>query len=195
MKSFEEYLESAGKNGPPRAGIVLGVRMALHALQQLGLDDPRKVHDDLIVVVETDRCLPDAIELVTGCRLGNRRLKFESMGKMAATLFDFTSNRAIRVAAREAANQRAQEMFPQLDKEEALRRAYCDLSDEELFSSQPVQVHIAPEDLPGFQGSRVPCAQCGESIAFGREILAAGRALCRSCAGPSYYRTLGTDIS
>jgi formylmethanofuran dehydrogenase subunit E len=81
MKSFEEYLRLAGPDGHPRAGIILGIRMALLGLKELGIDDLEKAHDDLVVVVETDRCLPDAVELVTGCRLGNRRLKLRDMAR------------------------------------------------------------------------------------------------------------------
>jgi formylmethanofuran dehydrogenase subunit E len=43
--------------------------------------------------------------------------------------------------------------------------------------------------LPGFKGPRVVCAECGEGINFQREVLREGRALCRSCAGESYYRS------
>lgn len=188
MRTFEEYVSLAGKEGSPRSGIVLGLRMALHGLRKLKLDDPQQVHDHLIVVVETDRCLPDAMELVTGCRLGNRRLRFEDMGKMAATLFDFTAGRAIRLAAREEANQRALELFPQLEKEEALEKAYRVLPDEVLFATQFVEVELAPEDLPGNRPPRVLCAGCGESIGLGKQIVKQGKFLCRSCAGQSYYK-------
>ena len=190
MKTFEEYLRLASEDGPPRSGIILGMRMALLGLRELGLQNPEEVHDHLIVVVETDRCLPDAVELVTGCRLGNRKLKLRDMGKMAATMLDITSKQAIRLAAREDANQRALEMFPHLDKDGALGKAYCTLSDENLFTRKFVRVELAPEDMPGYQGLRVPCAKCGESIAFGRQILKGESAICRSCAGESYFQAL-----
>ncbi|MBI3933433.1 MAG: TraR/DksA C4-type zinc finger protein [Acidobacteria bacterium] len=190
MKTFEEYLRLASEDGPPRSGIILGIRMALAGLKELGVEDPDRFKPDLVVVLETDRCLPDAVELVTGCRLGNRRLKLKDMGKMAATLIDVITHRAIRVAARENANQRALEMFPELEKEQALEKAYGILPDEELFSRKFVRVQIAQEDLPGYQSARVPCAMCGESIAFGREIIEQGRALCRSCAGQGYFESL-----
>ena len=190
MKTFEEYLRLACEDGLPRSGIILGTRMALLGLKELGLEDPDKVHDHLIVFVETDRCLPDAVELVTGCRLGNRKLKLRDMGKMAATMLDITSNQAIRLAAREDANQRALEMFPDLDKEEALGKAYCILSDENLFTRKLVRVELAPEDMPGYQAPRVPCAKCGESIAFGRQIIKGEGLVCRSCAGEGYFQAL-----
>lgn len=186
MKSFEEYLLLAGDGGHPRPGIILGIRMAMLGLREIALENADD-HHDLIVFVETDRCLPDAVELVTGCRLGNRRLKFQDMGKMAATFLNTATNHSIRVVARETANQRAMEMFPHLDKEEALDKAYCAISDDELFNRKPVRIELRKEDLPGFQGSRVPCAKCSESIAFARQITVGQQALCRACAGQSYY--------
>jgi formylmethanofuran dehydrogenase subunit E len=190
MKSLEEYLALAGRHGLPRSGIILGIRMALLGLHELGVEDVRKAHDELVIFVETDRCLPDAMELVTGCRLGNRRLKLKDMGKMAATLLEVPTWRAVRVSAREAANQRALEMFPEADKDAALGKAYCLLSDDELFSKRFVRVALTPEDLPEFRSSRALCAQCGESIAFAKQVTQGDRTLCRCCAGESYFEVL-----
>jgi formylmethanofuran dehydrogenase subunit E len=188
VKSFEEYLRLAGPNGLPRAGIILGIRMALLGLRELGIDDADKAHDDLVVVVETDRCLPDAVELVSGCRLGNRRLKLRDMGKMAATWVDLKANRAVRVAAREDVNQRAMEMYPALDKNDALEKIYCQLPDDDLFTRRDVRIDLAPEDIPGYQAPRVLCAACGEGIGFGRQVVDGDRVLCRSCAGQGYLK-------
>jgi len=187
MKSLEEYIEKASKNGHIRSGMVLGIRLALLGLEEIGIEDPRQHHRSLVVIVETDRCLPDAIELVTGCRLGNRTLKFKDLGKMAATFLDLGADHAVRVSTREAANQLAQEMFPDLDKDEALGRAYGALSNTELFTSQSVHVKLNPEDIPGYWAPRVICAECGEGVAFDRELVEDGRTLCRSCAGQRYF--------
>ena len=48
-------------------------------------------------------------------------------------------------------------------------------------------VLIRPEDLPGFKGRRVVCAECGEGINFKREVRREGRILCRGCAGENYF--------
>ncbi|OFV80588.1 MAG: hypothetical protein A3B65_06970 [Acidobacteria bacterium RIFCSPHIGHO2_02_FULL_67_57] len=187
MKPLADYLREADKEGRPRSGIILGIRMVLRAMQELQIGDPAEVHRQLIAFVETDRCLPDAVELVTGCRLGNRTLKFRDLGKMAATFLDLRTNHAIRLAARETANQRALEVFKGLEKEEALSRAYREWPDEELFSWQPVAVELPTEERPGYRAPRVVCAECGEGISFHREVARAGRPLCRSCAGERYY--------
>lgn len=190
MKSLEEYVAQAAKDGETRSGIVLGIRMALLAMNALKIDDPREGHRSLITIVETDRCLPDAIELVTGCRLGNRTLKFKHWGKMAATFMDLRTKRAIRIVAKESANQKALEMFAALEREEALQRAYQVLPDEELFAQQWVQIELRPEEIPGYRAPRVICAECGEGVSFGREVSREGRTLCRACAGECYFEPL-----
>lgn len=190
MKTLQEYISLAAKDGHTRSGIVLGIRMALLALRELKLDEPPAGERSLVAIVELDRCLPDAIQVVTGCRLGNRTLKFKDHGKMAATFVDLRTRRAVRVAARESANQKARQMFPDLEKEQALERAYRVVSDEELFTRQWVRVELPPEAIPGHRAPRVMCAACGEGISFGREILRDGRTLCRACAGDRYFEPL-----
>src|ERR1700740_2919247 len=104
MKSFDEYLRDAEQaHGHLCAGQVLGVRLAMRGLQLLGIDDPHgKDRKRLITFVEIDRCANDAVGVVTGCRLGNRALKFRAWGKVAATFVDLQSERAIRICARES---------------------------------------------------------------------------------------------
>ena len=187
MLSFAEYVAKASAKGPPRPGIYLGIRMSLRAMKLLEIDDPSEYHRKLIVVVETDRCLPDVIELVIGCRLGNRTLKFRDWGKMAATFVDLTRNRAFRVAALESLEDEALQCFPQLPRDEALSRAYITFVDEKIFQRQSVLVNFAPEDLPGYHARRVLCERCGEGIDFRREALRDGLTLCRACSGEAYW--------
>jgi formylmethanofuran dehydrogenase subunit E len=178
----------AAKDGTTRSGIILGIRLAMLGLMELGAEEPDRVdHSVVVVFVETDRCLPDAIELVTGCRLGNRKLKLRDMGKMAATFLDLSSGRAIRIAARDVYDEQAQKLFPELDREAALAQIYRVGTDEELFSRVWVRVPIGPEDVPGYHAARTTCTDCGEGISFGREVRQGSRTLCLACAGHSYY--------
>jgi formylmethanofuran dehydrogenase subunit E len=191
MNDLEQYTQKASKDGrPPKPGIILGIRMCLLALHRLEISDVNEHKRSLIVMVETDRCLPDAVQLVTGCRLGNRTLKLRDMGKMAATFVDLKKDRALRLAGRESANSKAAEQFPTLTKEEALSRAYRTAGDEELFRTEWVRVDLDPADLPGHRVPRVICEECGEGIGFHREARIAGRVLCRACAGERYYHPL-----
>jgi len=188
MKTLEEYLVLAEQaHGHLCAGQVLGVRLAMLGLRELGITDPIKERKRLVTYVEIDRCATDAVALVTGCRLGKRALKFLDWGKVAATFVDLQTGRAIRIVAKESAKKLAREMFPELDKEHGQQKAYKALSDEELFSRQWVRVEVRPEDLPGFKGPRVVCDACAEGINFKREVVVEGRTLCRACAGQRYY--------
>lgn len=191
MKTLDEYLEQAEKaHGHLCAGQVLGVRLAMLGLRELGITDPVKDRKRLVTYVEIDRCVTDAVALVANCRLGKRALKFYDWGKVAATFVDLQTGRAVRIVAKESSKQQAREMFPVLDKERGQQQAYRAMSDEELFERRWVRVEVKPEDLPGFKGPRVVCAECGEGINFKREVVVEGRTLCRACAGARYYETL-----
>jgi formylmethanofuran dehydrogenase subunit E len=188
VKSLGEYLDLAAvAHGHLCAGQVLGVRLAMLGLRELGIDDPIVEYKRIVTYVEIDRCITDAIALVANCRLGKRALKFRDWGKVAATFVDLQTGRAIRIAAKESSKQAAREMFPDMPKDAGQQKAYAQLSDETLFDKKWVKVEVQPEDLPGFKGPRVVCTECGEGINFKREVLQDGRTLCRSCAGERYY--------
>ena len=191
MKSLDEYLREAEvAHGHLCAGQVLGVRLAMLGLENLGIEDPRgKDRKRLVTFVEIDRCATDAVAVVTGCRLGKRALKFRDWGKVAATFVDVASGRAFRIAARESSKALAKSMHPEIEnKNRQQMLAYREMSDEDLFDVQPVTVDLPPEEFPGYKGERVVCARCGEGINFRREVVRDGQALCRACAGEAYYR-------
>ncbi|MBA2732326.1 MAG: formylmethanofuran dehydrogenase subunit E family protein, partial [Acidobacteria bacterium] len=89
-QSLDELLEECGRaHGHLCAGQLLGVRMALLGCRLTGIIDPRgEDRKKLIVWVEIDRCMADAVGAVTGVRLGKRSLKFFDYGKVAATFLN-----------------------------------------------------------------------------------------------------------
>ena len=193
MKTFDEYVElAAAAHGHICAGQILGIRLAIHGLSLLGIDDPTGAHRKRLVTwVEIDRCATDAISVVTGCRLGKRALKFADFGKMAATFCDLETGRAVRVAALESSKEMARELYPQIEsKNEQQMHAYREMADRDLFAHEWVRVKIEPQDLPGFKGPRIVCASCGEGISFKREVVLGGLTLCRACAGEAYCTPL-----
>jgi formylmethanofuran dehydrogenase subunit E len=168
---------------------VLGVRLAMHGLQRLGIDDPQgNDRKRIVTFVEIDRCATDAIMVVTGCRLGKRALKFRDWGKMAATFIDLESGKAIRVAARESSKALAKSLHPELEnKNQQQMLAYREMTDEQLFQTEWVKVTLPPEEFPGHKGERIVCDQCGEGVSYRREIKKDGKTLCRGCAGERYW--------
>ena len=191
MKTLYEYLQLAAvAHGHLCAGQVLGVRLAMLGLRELGITDPIAERKRIVTYVEIDRCMTDAIGLVANCRLGKRALKFRDWGKVAATFVDLQTGRAIRIAAKESSKEIARDMFPDMTKDAGQQKAYAELSEEVLFDKRWVKVEVKAHDLPGYKGPRVVCAECGEGINFAREVLQGGRTLCRACAGETYYSQL-----
>jgi formylmethanofuran dehydrogenase subunit E len=174
------------------AGQVLGVRMAMLGCRAIGIEDPRGTdRKSLIVFVEIDRCAADAVNTVTGCRLGKRTLKYYDYGKLAATFLNIKTDEAVRVVALDSSREAADCAFPGIqNKYERQLRAYKLLPDEELFKVERVRVTVPPQDQPGRPVSRVQCDECGEGINDRREVIREGRTLCRPCSGEAYFTRL-----
>ena len=193
MKSFAEYEALAEQaHGHMCAGQILGLRMAIHGMNLLQIEDPAgKDRKRLIAYVEIDRCATDAITVVTGCRMGKRALKFRDFGKMAATFCDLREGQSIRIAARESARARAKELVPvAANSNEQQMAAYRIMASEELFECRAVHVELGPQEFPGYKGERQVCSTCGEGINFDRHVVRDGVTLCKSCAGDRYYTPL-----
>ncbi len=192
-----DYLlnESVNTHGHLCPGQVLGVRMSILGLEKINVVDPKgKNKKSLIVFVETDRCLTDAIQSVTGCSLGHRTLKFFDYGKVAAAFLNVNDNKAVRIVAKEDAKQKAKDYFPEItDKYKAQIEAYKIMPDEELFDVMNVKILIKPEDLPGKPLSHVRCSICGEFIQDLREIITSEAIFCKPCVEGAYYASASKE--
>lgn len=194
-ESLDELLEECGRlHGHLCAGQLLGVRMALLGCRLVGLTDPRGADRKKVIVwVEIDRCMADAVGAVTGVRLGRRSLKYFDYGKVAATFLNTETGEAVRVVALDESRALADERYPQIEsKKERQFRAYREASEAELFRVERVSVKYGELDAPGRPRTRVTCAECGEGINDGRESKGAGGVLlCQPCARGGYYKSLG----
>lgn len=173
MDSLDSLLEECGRlHGHMCAGQILGTRMAIIGCRSIGISDPRGIdRKKLIVWVEIDRCMADAVSAVTGVRLGRRSLKFFDYGKVAATFLNTESGKAVRVSARETSRALADSLHPEIEsKKERQKRTYREASDSDLFNSEPVIVEFRENDAPGSPRSRVSCSLCGEGVNDGREV-------------------------
>lgn len=190
---FERLLEESVRvHGHLCAGQVLGVRMSMLGLREIGVDDPKgKDRKSIIVFVEMDRCATDAVQSVTGCSLGHRTMKFMDYGKMAATYLNTATGRAVRVFAKDESREKAKAYFPEIENKYAAQlEAYKVMSDSELFEVMEVSVAIRPEDMPGRPMGRVPCDSCGEFVQDKREVRQDGKVLCVPCAKGGYYTVI-----
>ena len=167
---------------------VLGARIGLAGGQMLGLPLPRQ-DKRLLVIIETDGCFADGVEVATGCTVGHRTLRVEDYGKIAATFIDVKTEHAVRIApqldVREKASRYAtaepRHYFAQL-------QAYQTMPAAQLLTIQWVTLTTQLAAIVSRAGVRVNCAQCGEEIINEREQLVDGRLLCRACAGAGYYQ-------
>lgn len=166
---------------------VLGVRFGLAGGAVLGLSLPRR-DKRLLVIVETDGCFVDGVEVATGASVGHRTLRVEDYGKMAATFVDVDADRALRVAPRSQVREQAGGYAPEEQSHyDAMLYAYQVMPDEELFSIQEVSLVRPVQELISHPGLRVVCDQCGEEIFNEREIYRDGLYLCKACAHGAYY--------
>ncbi len=178
VEKLDYYLAKAeALHGDCCAGIVLGARLTLAAMKALGMDPERK-NKNLIVFVEIDRCMTDAVQAITGCTLGHRSLKYVNYGKFGAIFYDMDSGRAVRATEKRAVRAGAGE---------DIATAFRNASDEELVNLEEVTLNLDKRDLPGRPRQMEECSQCGELIFDGRSVLKDGKLLCMACAEGSYY--------
>ena len=193
MESLDQLLhECEALHGHMCAGQLLGARMAILGCSKVEINEPRgKDRKKLIVWVEIDRCMADAVSAVTGVRLGKRSLKYIDYGKVAATFLNTSTNKAIRVVALESSRQLADARYPEItSKRDRQFRTYSEASDQDLFRVEEVEIELSDLDLPGSPRSRSLCEECGEGINDGREVVSlTGKIECRACAHGAYYRT------
>jgi formylmethanofuran dehydrogenase subunit E len=90
--SFEKFVERVREfHGYEAPGVIIGgfmVDLAYRHLPEGGLFD---------ALSETPKCLPDAIQLLTPCTLGNGWLTVVNVGRYAMTLYDKKSGEGVRV--------------------------------------------------------------------------------------------------
>lgn len=167
---------------------ILGARIGLAGGAALNLTLPRP-DKRLLVILETDGCFADGVEVATGCTVGHRTLRVEDYGKVAATFIDTKTAQAVRIAPQ--LDARAKALGYAIDEPRhyfAQLQAYQIMPDAELLTIQAVTLTTPVAAIVSRAGVRVNCAQCGEEIINEREQLVDGRLLCRACAGSAYYQ-------
>lgn len=170
--------------------------MALIGCELIGIGDPHGAdRKKLIVWVEVDRCMTDAVSAVTGVRLGRRSLKFLDYGKVAATFLNTDTGRAVRLAAHDTSRALADARYASLQsKKERQMLTYREASVAELFKIETVSVDFRETDAPGRPRTRVTCEKCLEGVNDGREVTRqTGEVLCRPCADGAYYELIGAS--
>jgi formylmethanofuran dehydrogenase subunit E len=166
---------------------VLGVRMGLAGLAAIGLEAPMP-HKAALVIIETDGCFADGIEVATGATVSHRTLRLADQGKIAATFANMKTGVAVRLAPRLDVRQGALAYAPAVKKKYyAQLKGYQIMPEAELFSFEEVVLKPSLEAIISRPGLRTKCTRCGEEIINGRQVAVGEETLCAACAGAGYY--------
>lgn len=91
--SFEEFLNKISEfHGSIAPGLVLGGYMV--EMAKSAFEDERSFY----AFSESNQCLPDAIQLLTPCTIGNKRLKVLDLGRYAIVFYDKNEGTGVRVS-------------------------------------------------------------------------------------------------
>jgi formylmethanofuran dehydrogenase subunit E len=188
MLSITELLRtSASRHDHLCPRQVLGVRMGLLGLSAIELEPP-VTKSMAMILVETDGCFVDGIEVATGVTVGHRSLRVVDLGKIAATFVSISTGRAVRLAPREGIRALATTYAPAAAERYAAQlQGYAVMPAMELFVLQEVVLEPPLDILLSRPEARTACSRCGEEIINEREVMRNGLVLCRTCAGAGYY--------
>ncbi len=178
-------------------GILIAACMVELAMERM--QEKVELKGALAAISETEWCLPDAIQVMTGCTTGNRLLKVEKgLGRYALTLYDQKTGNGIRTAVR--VDRIDERQYPELHqfflrkrdpklttdsklrkesgkriREEFLRAGRSILSCEEVIVKS-----VGKPPIPAV----AVCESCSESF----EQSVPEQRTCRCCSGDSYFQ-------
>ncbi|HMK65945.1 MAG TPA: formylmethanofuran dehydrogenase subunit E family protein [Thermodesulfobacteriota bacterium] len=182
LDSYQEFLEKVKAfHGFPAPGVILGGLMVDVALQQF----PPKILFNALS--ETNKCLPDAIQLLTPCTTGNSWLRVCNFGRFALALYDKDTGQGVRVFLDPNKIESWLEIkiwyYKLKPKNEVDLEALLDSiqrGGKEICSFRQIQVR--PSLLKKTKrGKRIICPQCREAYPDN------GQGLCLACQGQSPY--------
>jgi formylmethanofuran dehydrogenase subunit E len=168
-------------HGHVAPGLVIGLKMVDLARQQL----PRDILFDALC--ETASCLPDAVQLLTPCTVGNTWLTIRDLGKFALTLYDKSNGRGCRVFLDPAKLAAWPQLYDWYYKrkskaEQDFNGLIDDIRQAGADCLSQVQVEIAPIHLTRrSKGPIATCPVCGEAYPEKHGDL------CRGCQGQTPY--------
>lgn len=165
-------------------GVIIGGIMITIAMEQL----PEGISFN--VICETSSCMPDSVQLLTPCTVGNGRLRIVNMGRYAVSLFDKQNGNGIRIYIDLEKLQPWDEIKAWLLKlktkreqdSEKLQKQIWEAG-RDIYSFYPIQikpVYLAKQS----KGSIGICKVCGEAYPV------ADGGVCLGCQGEAPYNVI-----
>jgi len=139
-------------------------------------------------VSETRSCLPDAVQILTLCTVGNNWLKIMDSGRYALALYDKTTGKGVRVGIDSQEVKKWPELFAWLYKTKAKHEQdsaalYRDIQSaaDQILNSSCITIH--PRHLTKIsKGPIDTCPGCEEAFPVKHGTV------CRVCQGETPYR-------
>lgn len=196
MDERQILLETQKFHGHKCWASTAGVRAGLAALRALGVE--RSPGTQLYGIIEIGEdhaamCFGDGIQYTTGCTFGKGNIRKQPYGKLAFTLIEKASGRAVRVSykptlqkqisATPFMQKRAAGIYPnEIPEDEVMEpvNLIWDAAEQDILKIEPVfesDEDFFPEVM-GFE----PCARCGELVALPYLRVANGKHYCIPCS-------------
>lgn len=180
--SFEEYVEIVRSfHSYPAPGVLIGgfmVELAYRQLPENGIYD---------VISETGKCLPDAVQLLTPCTIGNTWLKVIDTGRFAIIVYDKAKGEGIRVFVDPDKIEKWPEiknwffkLKPKKEQDTQLLMHQIKEAGTGILNFQTVMVGLV--SLEKHKENYIVCPECGESYP------AAEDGICLGCKGKLPYK-------
>jgi formylmethanofuran dehydrogenase subunit E len=181
--TFDEYLHLVKSfHGHIAPGLVIGGFMVDLARRRL----PEGVLFDAIC--ETRACLPDAVQLLTPCTIGNGWLKVINLGRFAVNLYDKYEGDGVRVWLDAAKvvdwpeiNAWYLKLKPKAEQDKELLMAQMREAGDRILSWRTIKIRGHFLNLRR-RGPMVICPLCREAYP------AQDGGICRACQGEAPYR-------
>jgi formylmethanofuran dehydrogenase subunit E len=199
MGNLQEYFETGLKfHGHKCPAMPLGIRAGLAAMKTLGVE--RSKDKELLVISETGKghaagCFLDGIMTATGCTYGKSNIDKRHLSKMAFTLIDQQTGKAVRVSLKPDFFENAlkspfvqerkagvppQDIKPEITDPMVNRI----LSMDENAFLEIGQVHSVPVEKGKSVFTAKRCERCGE-LTFANKLRVSddGAVVCIPCSG------------
>jgi len=197
MDDQEILLDTLKFHGHRCWASVAGVRVGLAALRALNV--PRSGGTQLFTILETGEehggmCFGDGVQYTTGCTFGKGNIRKQPLGKLAVTLIDKETDRAVRVTYKPTLQK-------QIAESAFMEQRAAGISPDEIPEADQMElvdlVWNAPESdvltvgeirpypqnwLPEVMGFR-KCDACGELVAHAYLRSVGTRLVCIPCSG------------
>ena len=182
LYSFDQFKEKAQEfHGFPAPGLMLGAYMVEYAKSLMTED---VVYD---AIVETGKCLPDAVQLLTMLSVGNNWMKVVDVGRYALSLYDKQTGAGWRVYVDPEKLKEwplieswLLKRVPKKEQDTDALLAQIETAGHTVYSSRTIQIHssfLGPTEKRDI----VLCPKCGEYYPLQHGNV------CRGCQGKELY--------